>query len=125
MGPPGDPRVIFGAKSMFVDPPTLGSMFEIFFEILGFVFACFFKRPPEQHFIDFVSDLWYLFESICRGFRSRVAIVIFATSPMYNHRFEGSGASEFESFWHAVSRSLPGVNFSDLFMYLWVAGPSV
>ena len=72
-------------------------------------------------FVRFVVLFWIIF----RGFRSRVAIVIFATSPMYNHRFQGSGASEFESFWHAVSGTLPGVNFPDLFMYFWVAGPSV
>ena len=33
----------------------MGSIFETFFEMLGFVFACFFKRPPEQHFIDLYS----------------------------------------------------------------------
>ena len=35
--------------------PPLGPHFETSFEIFGFVFACFFKRPPEQHFIDCYS----------------------------------------------------------------------
>ena len=33
----------------------LGVYFEIFLDILGFVFVCFFKRHPEQHYVDFCS----------------------------------------------------------------------